>query len=66
MRSHRNTARELAGRPGAGPSFLPACSRQDCCYGGREQSGFAVSGGKKLFVALEKKRVPYLYETDFE
>lgn len=52
--------------PWGAPSSLLACSREDYCYGGREQSGFAADGGKKIFVTLEKKHVPYLYEIDFD
>ncbi len=52
--------------PWSGPSGLLACAKEDYCYGGREQAGFAAAGGRKIFVTLEKKHVPYLYEIDFE
>lgn len=45
--------------------LLP-CRREDYCYGAKEQPGFAAAGGKKIFVTLEKKNAPYLYEITFE
>lgn len=46
-------------------ALLP-CRREDYCYGAKEQPGFAAEGGEKIFVTVEKKNAPYLYEITFE
>ena len=48
------------------PAPLLACGKAEYCYGAKEQPGFAAGGGRKIFVTLEKKNAPYLYEIIFE
>jgi len=52
--------------PWGEPAALLPCAKEDYCYGAKEQSGFAAEGGKKIFVTLERKNAPYLYEITFE
>ncbi|OGR78909.1 MAG: hypothetical protein A2X32_00425 [Elusimicrobia bacterium GWC2_64_44] len=52
--------------PWGEPAQLLPCAKEDYCYGAKEQPGFAAEGGKKIFVTLEKKNSPYLYEIIFE
>jgi len=52
--------------PWGEPSPLLSCAREEYCYGAKEQPGFASEDGKKIFLTLEKKNVPYLYEIDFK
>lgn len=48
------------------PSKLIGCAPEDYCYGAKEQPGFAAGGGMKIFVTVEKKNAPYLYEITFK
>ncbi|MDD2805412.1 MAG: DUF4185 domain-containing protein [Elusimicrobiales bacterium] len=52
--------------PWGEPAPLLPCAKEDYCYGAKEQPGFAAEGGKKIFVTVEKKNAPYLYEIIFE
>lgn len=52
--------------PWGEPARLLACAKEDYCYGAKEQPGFAGAEGKKIFVTVEKKNAPYLYEIIFE
>lgn len=52
--------------PWGEPAALLPCAKEDYCYGAKEQPGFAAEAGKKIFVTLEKKNSPYLYEITFE
>jgi hypothetical protein len=52
--------------PWGEPFKLLPCGKEDYCYGAKEQPGFAEEGGKKIFVTVEKKNAPYLYEIAFE
>lgn len=52
--------------PWGEPRALLSCKKEDYCYGAKEQPGFAAEGGRKIFVTVEKKNAPYLYEITFE
>ena len=52
--------------PWGEPARLLACAKEEYCYGAKEQPGFAAEDGKKIFITLEKKNAPYLYEIGFE
>ena len=52
--------------PGGEPARLLACAKEEYCYGAKEQPGFAAGDGRKIFITLEKKNAPYLYEVVFE
>jgi len=52
--------------PWGEPSPLLACGKADYCYGAKEQPGFAAAEGRKIYITLEKKNAPYLYEITFE
>ena len=52
--------------PWGEPAPLLACGKTEYCYGAKEQPGFSAAGGKKIFITLEKKNAPYLYEITFE
>lgn len=52
--------------PWGEPVRLLACGKTDYCYGAKEQPGFAAGDGRKIFITLEKKNAPYLYELVFE
>ncbi len=52
--------------PWGPPVRLFACAPEDYCYGAREQPAFAADGGKRVFLTLERKNEPYLYELKFE
>jgi hypothetical protein len=52
--------------PWGEPAQLLACAREEYCYGAKEQPGFALDGGKKIYVTLEKKNSPYLHEISFK
>lgn len=44
---------------------LLTCAKTEYCYGAKEQPGFAAGGGRKIFITLERKNAPYLYEVTF-
>ncbi|HAT71969.1 MAG TPA: hypothetical protein DCS63_04060 [Elusimicrobia bacterium] len=52
--------------PWAEPVRLLACAREDYCYGAREQAAFSAQGGKKIYVTVERKNAPYVYEIKFK
>ena len=52
--------------PWGEPATLLACAKAEYCYGAKEQPGFAAEDGGKIFITLEKKNAPYLYELAFE
>lgn len=52
--------------PWSAPEALLSCGKEEYCYGAKELPGFASGGGGKIFVMLEKKNAPYLYEVTFE
>ena len=52
--------------PWGEPATLLACAKAEYCYGAKEQPGFAAENGGKIFITLEKKNAPYLYELAFE
>ncbi|HLA38728.1 MAG TPA: DUF4185 domain-containing protein, partial [Candidatus Glassbacteria bacterium] len=52
--------------PWGEPAALLACAKTEYCYGAKEQPGFAAEDGRKIFITLEKKNAPYLYELAFE
>jgi len=52
--------------PWGEPFTLLACSPEEYCFGSKEQHGFAQAGGKKIFITVEKKNAPYLYEVTFK
>lgn len=51
--------------PWGEPAQLLPCAKEDYCYGAKEQPGFAANGGRTVFVTIEKKNAPYLYEISF-
>jgi hypothetical protein len=52
--------------PWGEPAPLLSCAKADYCYGAKEQPGFASGEGRKIYITLEKKNAPYLYEIIFE
>ncbi len=52
--------------PWSAPAVLLSCGKEEYCYGAKELPGFAAGGGGKIFIMLEKKNAPYLYEVSFE
>ncbi len=52
--------------PWGEPAPLLVCGKEEYCYGAKEQPGFAAAGGGKIFITVEKKNAPYLYEIIFE
>lgn len=52
--------------PWGEPATLLTCAKTEYCFGAKEQPGFAAEGGGKIFITLEKKNAPYLYELAFE
>lgn len=46
--------------------LLLACKKEEYCEGAKEHAVFIADGGKKIFLTLEKKNVPYLYEITFK
>ncbi|MEK7721629.1 MAG: DUF4185 domain-containing protein [Elusimicrobiota bacterium] len=52
--------------PWGEPEPLLTCGKTEYCYGAKEQSGFAAEDGRKIFITLEKKNAPYLYEITFK
>jgi hypothetical protein len=52
--------------PWGEPFSLLACRADEYCYGAKEQAGFAAEGGQKIFLTVEKKNAPYLYEIEFK
>ncbi|MDO8804115.1 MAG: DUF4185 domain-containing protein, partial [Elusimicrobiota bacterium] len=52
--------------PWGEPAPLLACVKEEYCYGAKEQPGFAAADGRKIFITLEKKNAPYLYEIVFK
>jgi len=52
--------------PWGEPARLLACAREDYCYGAREQAAFSAQGGRKIYLTVEKKNAPYMYEIRFK
>ncbi len=52
--------------PWSGGVPLFSCRKEDYCYGAKEQPGFASAGGGRIFLTLEKKNAPYLYQLTFK
>lgn len=52
--------------PWGEPFALLACAPEDYCFGAREQAGFSAEGGRKIFLTVERKNAPYLYEIEFK
>lgn len=52
--------------PWGEPFTLLACAPEDYCFGAKEQHGFAAAGGKNIFLTIERKNAPYLYEITFK
>ena len=52
--------------PWGPPVRLFGCAAEDYCYGAREQPAFAADGGRRVFLTLERKNEPYLYEITFK
>lgn len=52
--------------PWGAPSKLLACGKEEYCYGAREQPAFAADGGRRIFLTVEKKNAPWLYEVTFK
>jgi len=52
--------------PWGEPFTLLACRAEEYCYGAKEQAGFSGEGGKQIFLTIEKKNAPYLYEIKFK
>jgi len=52
--------------PWSAGAALLACKEADYCEGAKEQAVFAADGGRKIFLTLEKKNVPYLYSVTFK
>lgn len=52
--------------PWGEPAELLACAREEYCYGAKEQPGFAAQDGRKIFITVEKRNAPYLYELNFK
>ena len=52
--------------PWGSPAKLLGCAREDYCYGAKEQPGFSSKGGERIFLTVEKKNSPYLYEIVFK
>lgn len=52
--------------PWGEPAQLLACGKAEYCYGAKELPGFAAAGGGKIFIMLERKNAPYLYEVTLE
>lgn len=52
--------------PWSPPSPLLTCAREDYCFGAKEQPAFAAGGGRTVYLTVEKKNVPYLYEVNFK
>jgi hypothetical protein len=52
--------------PWGDPAKLLACAKEDYCYGAREHAVFSAQGGKKIYLTVEKKNAPYLYEIKFK
>ncbi|MCM2267089.1 MAG: DUF4185 domain-containing protein [Elusimicrobiales bacterium] len=52
--------------PWGEPHRLLACSREEYCYGAKEQPAFAADGGRLVYLTVEKKNAPYLYRLRFK
>ncbi len=52
--------------PWEAPAALLTCAKTEYCFGAKEQAGFAADGGAKIFITLEKKNAPYIYEVAFK
>jgi hypothetical protein len=52
--------------PWGEPVELLTCAREDYCYGAKEQPGLAADDGRKIFITVEKRNAPYLYELNFK
>jgi hypothetical protein len=52
--------------PWGAPEKLLACGKGDYCYGAKEQPAFAAEGGRRVFLTVEKKNEPWLYEVKFK
>lgn len=52
--------------PWGEPFRLFTCPKEQYCFGAKEQPGFAREGGKTIFVTVERKNAPYLYEITFK
>ncbi len=52
--------------PWGEPFALLGCAPEDYCFGAKEQAGFSAEGGRKIYLTVEKKNVPYLYEITFK
>lgn len=52
--------------PWGEPAVLLACAGEDYCYGAKEQPGLAAGDGRKIFVTVERRNAPYLYELNFK
>ncbi len=45
---------------------LLACAKEEYCYGAKEQPAFSASGGREIWLSVEKKNAPYLYRLRFK
>lgn len=52
--------------PWGEPFTLLTCAPGEYCFGAREQAGYALEGGRKIFLTVERKNAPYLYEITFK
>lgn len=52
--------------PWSEPVTLVACAAGDYCSGAKEQGAFAAAGGRRIYLTIEKKNAPYLYEITFK
>lgn len=52
--------------PWGGAERLLACKKEDYCEGAKEQAVFSSGDGRTIFLTLEKKNAPYLYELTFK
>ena len=47
------------------PVRIKVCVKDEFCYGAKEQLPLSEAEGKKIFITLGKKHMPYLYEVEF-
>ena len=52
--------------PWSDPQRLLACKKEEYCDGAKEHAVFAARKGQTVYLTLEKKNVPYLYEINFK
>jgi hypothetical protein len=48
------------------PVKIISCKKEDYCYGAKEHSEFSMERGEIIYLTLEKKGIPYIYEVSIK